>query len=158
MEEIESLVNKLDSCEYNSQVMSQVLDDVQKIVDKLNLRSYTNLSKWVKELDQKVCDLMKFYITLSTYLFFKIEVHLMKRLSAAINAWTECLCGQDEEVVIDTTMDTTPSQGASQFKLGGTPQVEVSCLLVLPCGQPVTTSVLPLTDRPTAMSCTSPTR
>ena len=52
MEEIESLVNKLDSCEYNSQVMSQVLDDVQKIVDKLNLGSYTNLSKWVKELSK----------------------------------------------------------------------------------------------------------
>ena len=48
------LINKLESCEYNNVVMTTILDDVQKIVDKLNLRSYTNLSNWVKELDKKV--------------------------------------------------------------------------------------------------------
>lgn len=61
----------------------------------------------------------------------------MKRLSAAINSWTECLLGQQEGadgLSVDTTMDTTPSQStttASQFKLGGTPQVEVcTCVTV----------------------------
>lgn len=57
----------------------------------------------------------------------------MKRLSAAINSWTESLTGQhDENEVdggIDTTMDTTPAaaQAGQIFKLGGTPKVEV-CL------------------------------
>ena len=51
----------------------------------------------------------------------------MKRLSAAISSWTECLKGQldDDSMVVDTTADTTPSQSTTHFKLGGTPQVEV---------------------------------
>lgn len=54
LEEIETFISKLESCEYSAAVMKQILDEVQKIVDKLNLRSYTNLSNWVKELDSKV--------------------------------------------------------------------------------------------------------
>ena len=55
IEDIDSSIIKLEQCEYNSAVMVQVLEDVQKVVDKLNLRSYTNLSKWVQKLDTKVC-------------------------------------------------------------------------------------------------------
>ena len=59
----------------------------------------------------------------------------MKRLSAAINSWTECLSGQHDENIstITDTMDTTTSSTAvttvKLFKLGGTPQVEVGTLV-----------------------------
>ena len=32
----------------------QILDEVQKLVDNLNLQSYTNLTRWVNDLDLKV--------------------------------------------------------------------------------------------------------
>ena len=54
IEDIDSSITKLEQCEYSSAVMAQVLEDIQKVVDKLNLRSYTNLSKWVQKLDSKV--------------------------------------------------------------------------------------------------------
>ena len=53
----------------------------------------------------------------------------MKRLSAAINSWTECLSGQHDEDIstITDTMDTTSTTVTTVklFKLGGIPQVEV---------------------------------
>ena len=50
----------------------------------------------------------------------------MKRLSAAINAWRDCLAGlsEDDNFLVDTTMDTTPSVAQVQFKAGGTPEME----------------------------------
>ena len=54
-EQIGYLVNKLESCEYDHSVFKQILDDVQNLVDYLNLRSYTNLSRWVTELNEMVC-------------------------------------------------------------------------------------------------------
>ena len=53
-EEIESLVGNLSSCEYEVSMFTEVLEQIQKLVDNLNLRSYTNLSHWVAKLDQRV--------------------------------------------------------------------------------------------------------
>lgn len=49
----------------------------------------------------------------------------MGRLAAAIVAWKECLTGGEEDLGIDTTMDTTPASSQPQFKAGGTPELEV---------------------------------
>ena len=54
-EQIGYLVNQLESCEYDHSVFKQILDDIQNLVGNLNLRSYTNLSRWVAELNQVVC-------------------------------------------------------------------------------------------------------
>ena len=48
----------------------------------------------------------------------------MERLSAAIISWKDCLLGL-EDVTIDTSMDTTV-QVHVPFKVGGTPELEVS--------------------------------
>ena len=58
--QIGNLVNKLESCEYDHSVFTQILDDVQNLVDYLNLRSYTNLSRWVAELNEVVCIILLF--------------------------------------------------------------------------------------------------
>lgn len=50
---------------------------------------------------------------------------MMNRLSAAIMAWKDCLIGQSDSI-IDTSMDTAPVVTTHTFKLGGTPEVEVS--------------------------------
>lgn len=57
-EEIEGLVGNLSTCEYEMAMFSEVLEQIQKLVDNLNLRSYTNLSHWVADLDQRVSTLM----------------------------------------------------------------------------------------------------
>ena len=53
-EEIEGLVGNLSACEYEVSMFTEVLEQIQKLVDNLNLRSYTNLSHWVAKLDQRV--------------------------------------------------------------------------------------------------------
>ena len=57
-----------------------------------------------------------------------MECKLIKRLSLAIQSWTECLNGIVVEGAggVDTTMDTTSSSTSQpQHKLGGTPELEV---------------------------------
>ena len=46
----------------------------------------------------------------------------MKRLSAAIVSWRDCLVRNEDESTIDTSMDL---QACYRFKLGGAPEVEV---------------------------------
>ena len=49
-----TLIGGLASCEYEIAKFSEILDEVQKLVDNLNLHSYTNLTRWVNDLDLKV--------------------------------------------------------------------------------------------------------
>lgn len=52
--QIDALVTSLESCEYKSSLFKDVLDQVQKLIDDLNLRSYSNLSAWVMDVDTQV--------------------------------------------------------------------------------------------------------
>ena len=47
-------MNSLEVCEYHSHTFKEVLDQVQRLVDDLNLRSYSNLPAWVADLDNMV--------------------------------------------------------------------------------------------------------
>ena len=49
-----TLIGGLASCEYKIAKFSEILEEVQKLVDNLNLHSYTNLTRWVNDLDLKV--------------------------------------------------------------------------------------------------------
>ena len=53
-DKIDGLVCSMETCEYKSETFKAVLEQIQKLIDDLNLRSYSNLSAWVKHLDQKV--------------------------------------------------------------------------------------------------------
>ena len=48
----------------------------------------------------------------------------MKRLSAAISVWKDCLVGAEEESFIDRSVDTTQTE-SKKFKPGGSPEMEV---------------------------------
>ena len=52
---IDDLVGSLETCEYRQPKFREVLDKLQKMIDDLNLRSYSNLGQWVAELDRQVC-------------------------------------------------------------------------------------------------------
>ena len=45
-----TLIGGLASCEYKITKFSEILYEVQKLVDNLNLHSYTNLTRWVNDL------------------------------------------------------------------------------------------------------------
>ncbi len=51
---IEDMVCSLETCEYKTGLFLDVLEKIQKLVDDLNLRSYSNLVAWVGHLDGKV--------------------------------------------------------------------------------------------------------
>ena len=53
-DEITDLLGKLETCEYSYKIFKGILDSVQKVIDDLSLHAFTNLTKWVKELDDKV--------------------------------------------------------------------------------------------------------
>ena len=53
--QIDGLICSLETCEYRQGTFQELLDQLQKMIDDLNLRSYANLSQWVCELDRQVC-------------------------------------------------------------------------------------------------------
>ena len=53
-DKIDDLVCSLETCEYKVVTFREILEKVQKLVDDLNLRSYSNLVAWVGILDEQV--------------------------------------------------------------------------------------------------------
>ena len=52
--QIDKLVASLETCEYRAAMFKDVLDQIQKLIDDLNLRSYSNLTSWVMQVDSEV--------------------------------------------------------------------------------------------------------
>ena len=53
-DKIDKEVRSLDTCDYNSNMFSDILGRIQKDVDDLNLHAYSNLPQWVAKLDEEV--------------------------------------------------------------------------------------------------------
>lgn len=53
-EEIDVEVRALETCTYNAAILREILSRIQKAVDNLSLRSYSNLPLWVAHLDEEV--------------------------------------------------------------------------------------------------------
>jgi dynein heavy chain 1 len=92
-EELEKEITQLSSCDYSKETYSEILERIQKIVDDLNLHSYSNLQKWVAELDTRV------------------EEQLIKRLSDAITTWTASLTSYSHESTGSVVTDETGPKG-----------------------------------------------
>ena len=100
-EEIDIDVRSLETCAYSANNFKDILAKIQKAVDDLSLRQYSNLHAWVGKLDEVV------------------EDKLSMRLQAGIEAWTNALEGSGEKYEDDEdTMDTHEAKAA--YKLGGT--------------------------------------
>lgn len=54
IDKIDGLLCSMETCEYKTKTFKLILEQIQKLIDDLNLRSYSNLSAWVKRLDEKV--------------------------------------------------------------------------------------------------------
>lgn len=102
-EQIDIDVRSLETCTYSANTFSDILSKIQKMVDDLSLRQYSNLQQWVTKLDEEV------------------EKRLASRLQAGILAWTQALEGR-KDADVDNTMDTDVPP-APAVKLGGQPQI-----------------------------------
>ena len=102
-EQIDIDVRSLESCPYSTNTFADILAKIQKMVDDLSLRQYSNLHLWVAKLDEEV------------------EKRLASRLQAGIQAWAQALEGRKDE--IDYTMDTDVAPG-HPHKLGGEPHIQ----------------------------------
>ena len=104
-EEIDIDVRSLETCAYSANIFKDILAKIQKAVDDLSLRQYSNLHAWVGKLDEAV------------------EDKLGLRLQAGIEAWTKALEGSGERDQDDQDdMDTHEAKSA--HKLGGDPQIK----------------------------------
>ena len=72
-ERLGSHLAALETCKLERTVFADILEQIQKIVDDLNLRSFVNLDTWVLQLDKAV------------------ETRLLKRLKTVIVNWTVAL-------------------------------------------------------------------
>jgi dynein heavy chain 1 len=51
---IEQQLKELDSCSYNETKFAEILYEIQKSIDYLNLKGFSNLPQWVIKLDEEV--------------------------------------------------------------------------------------------------------
>lgn len=99
-EKVEMLVESLSSCAYSHSTFSDILIKIQKAVDDLSLQQYSNLGRWVSELDGR------------------IESRLATRLQAGIEAWTLALIGNRQDQYNSNEKDNSVLN-----KLGGDPKI-----------------------------------
>lgn len=101
-EQLEADIRSLETCPYSVNTFAEILIKIQKSVDELSLKNFSNLHIWVLRLDEEV------------------EKNLAFRLEAGVRAWTDALMGRKRD--IDSSMDTdAPIQPT--HKLGGDPKI-----------------------------------
>ncbi|CAG8458261.1 9384_t:CDS:2, partial [Cetraspora pellucida] len=80
-ENISRLIEDLKTCAYQMKKLNSNLEKIQKLIDRLNLESYSNLDAWVAQLDKR------------------IETVLSQRLQHAISSWTtEFMTSNDDSI------------------------------------------------------------
>lgn len=100
IEKVDVLVESLGTCSYSHATFSEILVKIQKAVDDLSLHQYSNLGRWVAELDKR------------------IEFKLASRLIAGIEAWTTALISGGKQ---DQFNEENEQPTAN--KLGGEPKI-----------------------------------
>lgn len=53
-EQLEVDIRSLETCSYSANCLADILAKIQKTVDDLSLRQYSNLPYWVSKLDEEV--------------------------------------------------------------------------------------------------------
>ncbi|XP_011314571.1 dynein heavy chain, cytoplasmic isoform X1 [Fopius arisanus] len=102
-EQLDVDVRSLETCPYSANTFADILSKIQKSVDELSLKNYSNLHIWVARLDEEV------------------EKNLAARLEAGVKAWTDALMGHKKEV--DLSMDTD-APAKPTHKPGGDPKIQ----------------------------------
>jgi Ni,Fe-hydrogenase maturation factor len=54
LEKIDVELSALEKCQYKETVISQILGSIQKTVESMALNNYSNMNKWIENLDSMV--------------------------------------------------------------------------------------------------------
>uniref|UniRef100_A0A183BLW5 Dynein heavy chain, cytoplasmic n=2 Tax=Globodera pallida TaxID=36090 RepID=A0A183BLW5_GLOPA len=80
LDKIDLELSTLDKCQFKEEVISQILASIQRIVDQMALNNYSNMNKWIGNLDKM------------------LEVKMARRLEGAIHLWTKLLKQSRDEL------------------------------------------------------------
>ena len=83
---IEQQLKELDTCAYDETKFADILYEIQKSIDYLNLKGFSNLPQWVAKLDEEV------------------EKKFALRLSLAIRVWIDVLVDRKKKQEDDDTV------------------------------------------------------
>ena len=83
---IDQQLKELDTCSYSETKFAEILYEIQKSIDYLNLKGFSNLPQWVIKLDEEV------------------ERKFAQRLSIAIKVWVEVLIDKKDKADEDTVV------------------------------------------------------
>jgi dynein heavy chain 1, cytosolic len=100
--QIDIELRSLDTCMFSANAFADILNKIQKAIDDLSLRQYSNLTDWSLKIDEEV------------------EKKLAVRLQTALVAWLKVLNGKAEELQ-NTDNDDSPSSAAFT---GSVPKIE----------------------------------
>ncbi|KAI9204677.1 dynein heavy chain [Polychytrium aggregatum] len=92
--EINLAVEELKSCVYLKSKLMEILDRIQRDIDRLNLEAYSNLEEWTEQIDQR------------------IEEVLITRLQSAIKAWTAEFLQEDGSIDARRLHNRLTSEGS----------------------------------------------
>jgi dynein heavy chain 1, cytosolic len=78
--EINDLLSQLSTCSYDSLIISDILEQIQKYIDELTLKMYTNLPVWIESVDKQ------------------IEKIFSQRLEEAVKIWINLISLEKDEL------------------------------------------------------------
>ncbi|KAJ3101821.1 hypothetical protein HDU97_001047 [Phlyctochytrium planicorne] len=104
-DEIKACLDELRACAFSQDKLQDVVDKVQRAIDRLNLESYSNLDSWTTELDSQM------------------EEVLVNRLQTALQAWVKEYQNQTQDYAYPESKrknrarrGTVILNGAEEFK------------------------------------------
>nr|CAD2174297.1 unnamed protein product [Meloidogyne enterolobii] len=90
LDKIDVELAALDKCRYNKETISQIIGSIQKSIDQMTFNDYSNLHKWIEELDKT------------------LEAKLARRLEEAIHVWTLVLQQNRDELEDEREANISP--------------------------------------------------
>ena len=92
--QLQICLDELESCSYESYTISSIIERIQRLVDELSFKKFSNLENWVALLDQEVNFILYPKIFFAIHILkrdvtLKIEKKLLTRLQTAVKIWIE---------------------------------------------------------------------
>jgi hypothetical protein len=109
---IDKLLIQLDICKYDYSVIADIMDRIQKLIDELGLKTFSNLPEWVQRLDNRVIfknislNLFQCIIMFLCIFILQIEKVLVVRLEKAFKYWTKLILKSPVELNVISEDDS----------------------------------------------------
>lgn len=77
-EQLDLDVKSLETCAYSTSTLADILSKIQRAVDDLSLRQYSNLHIWVTRLDQQVNNVLNLFNFSNKYCCFNVILFVFR--------------------------------------------------------------------------------